>query len=179
MGNLIFLALASLLMISCGKNMPAVLDQGTLPGNNKPFGEIKTYLEGNLEIVDQPNLNLDANFNKPIVMIFSQDTCVVCRGEAKMLSTKFNELHGIPKNIELVTILIGSTIEDAQDFKSELGIQWKIGSQDGDALFRKFCPELKVPCVMAQTPSDGIVFRKLGEVGIEELEKYTGAWIYE
>ena len=182
MGNLIspFIALLflSMLVCSCGKNLPANLKGGTLPGENAPYGSGSQFLKGSLVFTDGQTVVVNELLQKPLVLIFSQDSCIICRAETKMLVEKFVNLGGPPKNIDLYTVLIATVLEDAQDFKQSFGIPWGVGFQTNDVLFRSSCPNFKVPCVVVELPTQGFVFQKTGEFQIEEIEKYTGPWSY-
>lgn len=178
MGNLISLFIFLGLIAACGKNLPTNLENGTLPGGNAPYGETPQFLNGTMiNSAGQPVV-LNERLQKPLVLIFSQDSCLVCRAETKMLSEKFTGFGGPPRNIDLHTVLVGAILEDTQDFKQGLGIQWDVSFQTGDSFFRSLCPALKVPCVIVELPARGISFQKTGEFQVEELEKYTGAWSY-
>ncbi len=177
MGNLKFSLslLLSILLLGCAKNLPTEIAAGLPVGGNKPAGE-KTYLQGSFETTEAANITLNEQIQKPMVLIFSQDTCLICRAETKMLVEKFQA--GLPQNVDIYTILVGTILEDALDFKEELKIPWPVGFQSGDVFFKAYCPGLKVPCVIVQTPAEGYVFQKTGEFSVTELEKHTGTWIY-
>jgi hypothetical protein len=156
-------------LFACGKNLPTEI-RSPEPNQTK-LG----YLQGDFKTTDNKVINLDGAKSKPVVLIFSTDTCLVCRAETTHLVQRFKS-QGVPKNIELYTILIGVYLEDAQDFKDDLQVSWSVGVQSGDQLFRSLCPQRKVPCVIVQTPSAGVVYQHEGEVPVEELEKHTGVW---
>ncbi|MES3037467.1 MAG: hypothetical protein V4736_06115 [Bdellovibrionota bacterium] len=79
--------------------------------------------------------------------------------------------------IEIHTVLIGAFIEDGIDWKNRHGVTWPVFvSEDVDAL-KKYCGKPQVPCVLIENKTLGIVFRRLGEVSIEEMQEVTGPWL--
>ena len=178
MGNLISFFLALILITACGKNLPSEINKGISPGGNIPTNETPQFLEGSFVTSDSQTVAINEHLQKPLVLIFSQDSCLVCRAESQMLVEKFAGFGGAPWNVDLYTVLVGAILEDTQDFKQSLGIQWGVGFQKNDLFFKSYCPTLKVPCVIVQVPTAGLVFQKTGEFQIDELEKYTGAWSY-
>lgn len=176
MGNLIKLFLL-LALAACAKNLPSELEKGIQVGGNKPVGE-KTFIQGEFISTDENTITLTDQLTKPLVIIFSQDTCVICRAETKMLVETFKAKQNIPQNVDIYTVLVGTVLDDVIDFKDELSIPWLVGFQNSDTFFKDYCPGLKVPCVVVQTPTNGFVFQKTGEFKIQELEKFTGAWTY-
>jgi hypothetical protein len=133
------------------------------------------YLSGKLTTAEDNTLLLEDLRSKPNVLIFSQDTCVVCRGEASHIAD-WIRAQGSPTKIELVTVLIATILEDVQDFKSSLGITWNVAFEKNDLTFRSFCPQRKVPCVVIQQPGSGVVLAHEGPMNMEEIMSYTGDW---
>lgn len=176
MGNLISLVLGLLMLTACAKNLPASLEKGVSPGSNDPEGNSPQFIHGSFVTSEGLTIVLNELLQKPLVLIFAQDTCLACREESEMLVKTLASLGGVPVNIDLYSILVGNILEDAQDFKQSLGIPWSVGFQTGDSFFKSYCPSLTVPCVVVQTPTQGLIFQKSGKFEIEELEKYTGSW---
>ncbi len=190
MGNLISLILGLLLLTACAKHLPANLEKGVPPGgtiprgngpgpdgpNNDPEGNSRQFIHGSFITSEGQTVVVDELLQKPLVLIFAQDTCLACREESEMLVRNLASSGGAPTNVDLYTVLVGNILEDAQDFKQSLGILWSVGFQTGDSFFKSYCPSLTVPCVVVQTPAQGLIFQKSGKFEIEELEKYTGSW---
>lgn len=190
MGNISFLVLLLFLFIGCAKKQPTILDPGYSPttikpspvdsGKDKPIDstnpQAPLYFKGEFQSSQGHWIDLQSEVTKPVIIIFSQESCLVCRKEAQVINTYFEKMGHLPTNIQIYTLLVGAYLEDTHNFKEELGISWTVGYQESDELFRSYCPAGKVPCVIVQTPEAGFVFQKTGEFSIEEIEQITGTW---
>ncbi len=170
-----------LLAAGCAKQMPTQLKKATgpivTPGNGTE-GKPKVFFKAKGFTQNGQSINL----NRSTVIIFASDTCVICAGEHEKLVKFLNKLGHAPQNVDLYTILVGGIVEDAQAFAENFKLPWSVivqpetGESSGDELFKTFCPEQKVPCVIVQTQEKGFVFQKTGEFSISELEPFTGRW---
>ncbi len=183
MGNLIKLTFAvlSLLVIGCAKQMPTQLRKPNVPivnPGNGPEGKPKVFFKAKGFTQNGQSINL----NRSTVIIFASDTCVICAGEHEKLVKFFKQLGHVPQNVDLYTVLVGGIVEDAHAFAENFKLPWNVIVQpetaeaSSDELFRTFCPEQKVPCVIVQTQEKGFVFQKTGEFSVAELEPFTGRW---
>lgn len=183
MGNLKKIIFSGLILLGagCAKNMPTELRKPNTPvlnPGNGPEGKPKVFFKAKGITQNGQSINL----NRSTVIIFASDTCVICAGEHEKLVKFLNILGHVPQNVDLYTVLVGGIVEDAQAFAENFKIPWNVIVQPesveagNDELFRTFCPEQKVPCVIVQTQEKGFVFQKTGEFSIAELEPFTGRW---
>jgi hypothetical protein len=173
MGNLrISTALfVSLILTACGSHLPYSL-QSQSPGNV----DSGNTLAGTFTRLDQTKEDLSASTDRPTVLIFSQDTCSVCAHEADALLLHLAHPSVNPSLVHLYTVLVGSTPEDASDWKHDHPVPWEVGIDPDQTLFKKYCSLHTVPCVIVYVPGKGIVMRHNGAVEFNDLTATTGKW---
>lgn len=118
--------------------------------------------------------NLDAS--KPSIVYFVSDTCTVCAAETDELVSHFGGKRA-PESANIVSIVVGATDRDAQDWSDEHAVGWTVGYQtpsENASLLRKYCPAIQTPCVLVSVPDKGVVLAKNGRTGAAELAKYVG-----
>ena len=174
--NNITVFLLSCFLFACGVNTNIGLTElDSRPALGKKITGTVTTSEN--EELDLESLVEKENF----VLIFAQDTCTTCSHEATEISKKIESLGKLPDNTEILTYLVGLkgkfALEDAQDWKRNHKIQWTVTIQNGeDDIFRKyFSGAVKVPSILIQK-DDKVFFQHTGALGVEEIEKQTGAW---
>jgi peroxiredoxin len=146
------------------KIKPPVSDENKSDQPDVPPQEELFYFQGIFQTSDGKWVELNNKILKPTVIIFSQESCMVCRKEAKALVEHFKKMGKQPSNIDLYTLLTSAYLEDTENFKKDLEISWTVGLQESDDLFKAYCPANKVPCVIVQTPARGYVFQNDGRV---------------
>ena len=178
MANLICLLIVILGLAECGVNIPVTVkpprNTQANPVDSKP--ESVTLLEGQWVATDHSTIDLTQFRSKATILVFAQDTCSVCRKESLAIRASLADPTAAPNRVNLFTVLVGSPLEDAEDWKGSLKIPWKVGADAKSDLFRKFCVTPTVPCLLVQLPERGIVFVKNGEVSLSELTTLTGPW---
>lgn len=153
----------------CAQNLPASSNQEANT-NGATFG---AGLSGSIRTINDETINLGTVSTVPRILIFAQETCSVCAAETKKIR---NYTSQKTLNVEIYTVLVGSTREDAQDWQNFHQPTWKLAYEPTPDLFLKYCYPAQVPCVVAETPQKGIVFNKIGAFEIFEIEKETGLW---
>lgn len=141
-----------------------------------PISEAEGRLAGSFETAEGQRVSLEDDAGQSTVVVFSQDTCVVCAAEAQSLRASLRDPAQGPNRIRLYTILVGATAEDAADWKSFHRVPWTVGTDPDAALFNRYCETKTVPCTIVQTPAAGIVLKRNGVIHREELERLSGAW---
>ncbi len=158
----------SLFCISCGVHVDQVLKY---PDRGEE--DFKPGVTLNLELISGELLEVNS-MQKPLVMIFAQDTCETCGKETEML---VNKLSGIDQlNVNLVTILIGTALEDARWWAEMFEVSWPVALDFKGEYFKRYCPQTTVPCIVIVTPDVGVVVRHHGEMSYEQMVEYTGPW---
>lgn len=157
---------------SCGLSLPS--REG---GEKAPKTLGNTPLEGIFQTIDGTNIDLVQENNFGQILFFASETCSICRKETQGLVASLAN-RGRPTNIRFYTILVGSLPSDAQDWKSELGVSWTVGTDSGDTLFRKYCAEAQTPCVLLRNPQTKIITKLIGESSQDTWPEHTGEWIY-
>lgn len=162
--------LGFLLLASCGLTTPAP----SLPPSDHKEQQVDE-LQGSFVSVDGSEVDLGAAPNSIQVVMFVSETCSICRSETRGLVAD-RSARGVPKNALFYSIVVGSDQTGAQQFKSSLHIDWIVGIDDGDGLFRKYCPEKLTPCVLLRNPSGEATEKLIGEHSLSEWEDITGPW---
>lgn len=134
-------------------------------------------LTGAFTALGGARVNLAADGAKIQVLMFVSETCLVCRAETEVL-VRDRASRGVPTNAAFYSVVVGSVAEDAADWRDSLGVNWTVGVDDGDALFRTYCPELQTPCTVLRNPADATLTALTGAHPIAEWEKHTGAWTF-
>ena len=132
-------------------------------------------IQGTILSTEGEKEDLAASPDKIHVLMFVSETCGVCQIETKNL-IQDRIARGIPANALFYSVLVGSDPQDAKDWESSMKVDWKVGTDKGDELFRKYCPRLQTPCTLLTNPTTGLLFTLIGEHPLSELEKVTGEW---
>lgn len=169
MGTLIRIFIFSSLFLGCGSRL------STSYGEPRVDVQEQGGLSGALALTDGATVEL-SSVNQPIVLTFVTYLCISCREEAKSLAAYFQE-RGLPRNIQIYTVLAGSGLEKAATWARKYGVTWKMAADPDGVLFERYCPEKLTPCVLTQKAKQ--VLSHYGLTPIEQLEKETGPWIYQ
>ena len=132
-------------------------------------------LVGKVHSVDGRTLDLADEPDRIQVVMFVSETCSVCRHETANL-VQDRAQNGIPSNATFFSIVVGSVLADAADWKNELGVDWAVAVDVEDKLFRSYCPELQTPCVLLRDPIQNRTTKLVGEHSLEEWQNFTGKW---
>lgn len=168
MGTLVRLIL--LLLLGCGRQMDYLLSE------QSPL----TKLTQNLSItaIDSNGDSFDVveDAGKVTLLIFGQDTCIVCGEETEHFLGSLNNPLLAPTRINMVTLLVGAIVEDADYWKFIFDVPWKVGIDTTGEIFRQYCPLNTVPCIVVHDPLKGIVLRHHGAIDLDYLKSLTGPW---
>lgn len=130
-------------------------------------------ISGVVSITDGSTISLDEIDAQPLLLIFAQETCEVCREETLGFKAAFDEATS--KNLRIVTVLVGSIREDAVDWKSadnwEDGVEvpWSVGFEIQPQLFAQLCPNSGTPCSLLQLPGKGVILKHSGLLHAQEV----------
>lgn len=164
----VFFIFSAITLSACGKNFK--YSESTLPLVNVTGQN----LEGSYTDLNGTEVDLKSFENMTTVLIFAQDTCHVCSEEAHKLSS-YAKINGVPTKFNLTHLLVSSFQDDAADWTTAHQIDWSVGIVSAQ-LFRNYCPEQQVPCVLVFKPNLGITFQHTGAVSVDDLLKETGGW---
>lgn len=159
----------SLLLVSCGSKVDYQWGQHVFI-EKADIGSIQ-FPDTNGQVVD-----LKQDPDVPTLIIFGEQFCLTCVKETKAIQNEIKNETGIPIKINLYTVLSGSSIDEAQEWKQIHKVKWTVGYDEKAELFHQFCPKKVVPCIVVHQPNKGIVFLKQDEVSMEELKSWTGPW---
>ena len=176
MGN-IALVISFLFFAGCGKSLPVTKLNPIQREQALAFPLAE--LNGEIETTDGNIIQVSADRQKPLVLVFASDSCAVCTAEARALVAHLNEMSASDlANVDYYTVLIGAYPEDLSAWIRRLDVSWTAGTQEGDSMFEKFCPEKLTPCIITFDPAFQRLTKFLGETPIEKLQQQTGAWTY-
>ena len=157
-------------LFGCAKNVPYILHDR----NTNAIAAVD-HLTGRLVTTDAKPIDLAAANDLPVVLIFSQDTCIICGQEAAALRDSLKKQFS-PTKIHLLTVLVGANPDDASDWKQSHRVFWDVAVDGRGELFKRYCSQLTVPCSIVQVPGKGIVFRHNGAVEFKDFLTLTGPW---
>jgi thioredoxin-related protein len=172
MANLRLFSLALLLLTSCGLTTRVA----TLPDNKHQLNVVPA-VNGKFLSIDGPEMDLNPPSTTSQVLMFVSETCSVCRKETKNLVSD-RQLRGAAKNVVFISVIVGSELQDAKDWRADLGVDWHVGIDPGDNLFRKYCPEGQTPCIFLTNSNLGATIKITGEHSLKEWEQITGPWVF-
>ncbi|MEZ4750900.1 MAG: hypothetical protein R3B54_09850 [Bdellovibrionota bacterium] len=169
------LALALILISACGEHLPVERRSGresVQPASGQFLSEV-------LPTTDEKSIDLASFAEKPLIIIFAEETCLTCLKEAKGFIAYLNaELDGTaPNSVQLLHVLVG--IEDpwfAQEWKRNTGIVWPVAYEPAVVLKNKLCGKGPLPCTLIQLPKRGLGEPHIGLVTAEKLIQKTGKW---
>jgi len=78
--------------------------------------------------------------------------------------------------IKLYSILLGSDQFSAEQWKLENEIFWTVLYDIDAKTIKRYCPLIKLPCVLIHHPQKGIFYLEQKIVHFEELTLETGPW---
>jgi hypothetical protein len=164
--------LVALLVSACGSRLPYQVSAPQLHGaQSAPPALSGTFLTTDLATVD-----LSREGARPVVLIFSQDTCAACGQEADALRAALRHPTLVPANAGVYSILVGAVLDDAADWKSAHSVPWTVGMDPDNVLFKRYCATLTVPCSVVYLPGRGIVLQRNGGASLADFENLTGDW---
>jgi peroxiredoxin len=153
----------------CGVHLDSVLQSPI-----RQFDQLNAALNIRVPSTTEETISLDSQLDKPAVIIFAQDTCDVCGHETEMILSHLSSQQQL--KISIVTILIGTTMDDARWWQEMFEVSWPVGVDYKGEYFKQYCPENTVPCMLIYKPGEGVVFTQHGEVSYETIYSYTGPW---
>ncbi|MCB0405421.1 MAG: hypothetical protein KDD51_11600 [Bdellovibrionales bacterium] len=173
--KLLALAVLLLFVAACGEHLPVERRSG----REVTHTEQGTFLVETLPTVGSQPLDLRELRDKPVVLVFAEETCLTCLKEAKGFLSHLNaQLNGeAPRSVHLVHVLVG--IDDpwfAEEWKRSTGIVWPVAYESGVELKNQLCGKGPLPCTLVQLPGKGLGDPHIGFVTPEELMKTTGKW---
>jgi|GEM_PF-3755920 len=167
----LFSAFASLQ--ACGLSLPKEEAERAAPSQS--LGQ--RTLEGRFTSLGGAAIDLAADSGKIQVLMFVSETCSVCREETEGLVSD-RAARGVPVNAAFYSVLVGSIAEDAEDWRQSLGVDWTVGLDPGDALFRSYCSGQLTPCTLLRNPAEGILTALTGRHSLADWERLTGPWTF-
>lgn len=163
----------ALALVACGSGLDK--ERGKKPA--PPTNNIPYRITGTFITTDAAAFALD-DISGGIVLTFGMDSCITCIEEAKHFSEFFARMGSLPKNVTFVTVLVDGNLEDAGKFKQDHRMQWIVGIDDSNALFRKYCPQGTTPCTLTYNATTGQSRMFARKVTVGEVESETGTWVY-
>ena len=164
------ISLILLTLASCGRGLEEKLK--VKDARTELDSEISFFVPGS----EGTDLNLGDNRGKTTLLVFASEFCSICRAEAKHMVSSLKDPKVAPNKVNVYHIMIGATKEDAQFWKEDFNIPWKVGYDLNGNLFKKLCKEDTTPCLVVHKNEEGVVFRHHGELSLSKLKKITGAW---
>ncbi len=160
-------------LTGCGLSLPK--EEVAPPAPSRDLGQ--GSITGIFTALDGSRVDLSGDSSSIQVLMFVSETCAVCREETEALVHDRGS-RGIPTNARFYSVLVGSIAEDAEDWKSSLGVNWTVGLDPGDSLFRAYCPDLQTPCTILRNPENGKLSAFTGLHSIADWEQFTGPWAF-
>ena len=170
MGNLVRIFFILALLVGCAQNMPEILEKR--PEQNEKIG--MTQLEGDLLLTNGKILNLQ-EVRQTTLIYFISESCTSCIEETKELVQLFKE-KGLPQNILIYSVLIGSTQSDTLDWEQNFQTQWQVGFDENLFLYKKYFQKLVTPSIVIYNGNTSKVTLYQGKKTIDELQQETGTW---
>ncbi len=130
-------------------------------------------ISGVVALTDGSTIDLAESDTDPLLVIFAQETCDVCRAETVEFKASFDEVSA--KNLRIITVLVGSILEDAADWKSASNwedgaeVPWNVGYESSPQLFTQLCPNSGTPCSLLQLPGKGVILKHSGLLHPDEV----------
>lgn len=161
-----------LLLSGCGVHLDSILKSP-----NKNIEELSNDIAFSVPSTKGGLLEMSSFSDQPTLIMFAQDTCETCGHETDMIVSELRSFGGyVNSDINIITILVGTILDDALWWEELFEVSWPVGLDDNGTFFQKYCPERTVPCSLIYLPSKGIVYRGHGEISVEEITTYTGPW---
>ena len=174
MGNLMrnLLILSLLFMTACGQNVPEVLERRN---NLNEKTELK-QLQGNLNLTTNEVLQL-STISKTSVFFFVSESCTSCLEETKEMVALFQS-KGLPQNVQIYSVLIGSTLPDTIDWVNSLSVPWQVGFDENLFLYKTYFHALITPSIVIYQADKQKVISLQGKKTLTEIQQETGTWEY-
>jgi hypothetical protein len=169
MANLIRASALAIVLTGCGLTTPVA----SLPNNKDKF-TLVAEVKGHFSAIEGGAVDLTPAPNTAQILMFVSQTCSVCRKETASLVAD-RQTRGIPKNVVFYSVVLGGVLQDAVDWRGGLSVDWQVGIDPGDNLFRSYCPEGQTPCIFV-TNASGTTFKLIGAHSLAEWEQFTGPW---
>lgn len=158
--------------------MPGDVPPSTSPvvvATPKPWGK---KLSGFMKSSDGTTINLAHDDNLPTILMISATWCGPCKDEiASIKKSLVDKING-PSKVKLYTVFVDmQTASSAESWRKALPtnnpiMPWKVGYTNE---LGKMCTG-GYPCILINTPEDGVVYRRAGGMGVSAMKQYTGAW---
>ncbi len=126
-------------------------------------------LSGVVSLSDGRSIDLRASRGTPRLLVFAQEFCEVCLEETAAFREAYPQVEA--RDIELVTVLVGSPREDAVAWKDEHQVPWDVGYDPGLRLKNRLCPNAGTPCSLLELPGRGVVLKRVGLLHPEDVFK--------
>ena len=149
------------------------------PYNPQTAKDDSSRIEGDFLTTEDKTLSLSTFEKRPVIVMISAWGCRSCAEETKKLKEHLQaKMNGkkLPTNVDIVTILLSSSKEDAVDWQTSEGIPWTVGYQTDSQIITKYCKAMVTPCTLIRMPFQGIVFAQNGVTSPETLESFTGGF---
>ena len=138
-------------------------------------GRAVQTLQGTYLSAKGGEIPLDDGQARPTLIQFASDTCMVCAQEVAAFKS-YLKSKPAPSRVRLISVLVGAFAEDAIAWSQRLQVGWEVGIDPDLVLFKKYCREDSVPCMVVHRPAEGIVLSHQGAMSIDEILAYTGPW---
>ncbi|MCB0418080.1 MAG: redoxin domain-containing protein [Bdellovibrionales bacterium] len=164
-----------LLLSACGERFPIERRSGRAAVNV----EEGNFLSQVLPTTESGPLDLATFRNKPVVLVFAEETCLTCLKEAKGFAAYLDrQLKGMPpRSVQLVHVLVGiDDPEFAKEWKRNTGVVWPVAYEPGVELKNQLCGRGPLPCTLVQSPTKGLGEPHIGFITADELIQTTGTW---
>src|SRR5690606_4424881 len=132
-------------------------------------------LEGIL-VTPSGSVNLKDDGGLPTVLAFGSTMCSSCNEEAQAFRDHLKDKTRGPTKIRLLTVLVGATAGSVDRWKQRYQIPWTVAYDTDASVFKQFCEEDTVPCLIIHLPDQGVVLREHGIVEMERIVNLTGPW---
>jgi len=162
----------TLLLTACGQRLPQILEVRDIDLAQKPC---RSQFNGELPLVDGTTLSLN-NLQKNTLMIFASESCISCTEEITRLRNYFSEKGSLPKNAEIISVLLGAIAEDTKDWINNLKIPWTVGYDFELELYKSYFGQLKTPSILISNKASNSVKCFQEVKNIQDLEKEMGGW---
>jgi thioredoxin-related protein len=162
-------------LTACGRNMDSLVKE--------PLDETINLI-GSLEAWDQPlvtsdggDLNLKDHNNKPTILLFSGEWCIVCQEEHKHIRDYFAEDATLRNKVNIYTVFIRVNQSKSHVLKGRWNIDWPVAYDPSPSkmeLIHKYCGlEGLTPCAVVHSPTQGFVHQESGPFDKETFLRWT------
>lgn len=169
MGGLALVCLLS----SCASRLPTSSSRGRPVAQKTLVGS----LEGAVPTTLGSFISLKEWSASPFVLIFAAESCSSCRQETEALLARFRNQGGIPKNVRLLTVVLGVTPQQARTWAASFSspVLWDVGVDESLMIYLNYFAEIQTPSILVGNGS-GIFRVHAGPVPMAILEEESGKW---